>query len=377
MESKTKKYLAASSVIIGTCIGAGILGIPYVTAQSGFFVSLFYLVLLGGIVMLINLYLGETALRTKQDHQLAGYAKKYLGKKAGALMNFAFIFEIYAALVAYMWGIGQSISFLAFGNLSYALLFGIIFGVFISFLLWNGTKYLKKYELGGVLIVLILILSIFIFFVGRVDVNNVMTFNFSNLLVPFGVIMFSLFSFQAIPEAALILKKDKSLLKKSIISSSIVSVILYILFTFVVVGFEGARTPEIATFSLGFVFVILGIFTMFTSHLSSGNALVEGFEFDERFKKLKSWSLTSFLPLIIYVLIYLSGFFSFTKILSIGGSVSGVIVVILSLFVVKNAKKNGERKPEYSIPLNWYIIMGIILIFVLGASREFLGIFLH
>ena len=35
-----KKILTGTSILIGTCVGAGVLGIPYVAAQSGFIVAL-------------------------------------------------------------------------------------------------------------------------------------------------------------------------------------------------------------------------------------------------------------------------------------------------------------------------------------------------
>ena len=372
MNQRTKKYLQASSVLIGTCIGAGMLGIPYVTAKTGFWISVAYLILLGGLVLLVNLYLGETALRTKQNHQLTGYAKKYLGKRWGKVMNLAFIFGIYSAIVAYLVGVGNSLSFLLFNNLNYSLIFGIVFGIFMSFLLWKGTSSLKKYEKYGVLAIFLLLSLIFILFIGKVDYSNFNNFNFSNFLIPLGVILFALSSESAIPVVSVVIGKEKDLMKKIIFTSSIFSVIFYILFMFIVLGFKGGSTPEIATFALGSVFVVLGIFTMFTSHFSLGNALEENFQFDDRFKKSKSWFFVSFIPILIYILVSFFPFFSFTKILSIGGIISGGILSILSLFIIKNAKKKSERQPEYSVPINWGIVIIMSLIFLAGAFSLFL-----
>ncbi|PJE81614.1 hypothetical protein COU58_01565 [Candidatus Pacearchaeota archaeon CG10_big_fil_rev_8_21_14_0_10_32_42] len=375
MEKSTKNFLAACSVIIGTCIGAGILGIPYVASQSGFSIAAFYLIFLGGIILLVNLYLGETALRTKQNHQLVGYAKKYIGKGGGKLMKFAFVFGIYSAIIAYLVGVGDSFSFLIFGNLNYSLVFGVIFGLFISFLLWRGIKFLKVYEKMGVLAIVILISTIFFNFVWRVEYSNLDYTNFQYALVPFGVILFALLSETSIPIASRILKNEKHILKKTIIVSSIISIIFYLLFTFTVLGFSGFVTPEIATFTLGAFFIILGVFTMFTSHISLGNALMENFEIDEGFRKKKSWILSSFAPVLVYIFISFFDFFSFTRVLSIGGVVSGGLIAVLSLFIVKKAKIKGERKPEYSIPLNWIVIIFAILVFGIGVVREVLSIF--
>ncbi len=370
MNPDRKKFFTAVSVLVGTCIGAGVLGIPFVAAKAGFLIMLFYVLFLGGIVLLLNLYLGEVSLRTKGNHQLTGYAEKYLGKRAKKIMEFAAIFGIYSAIVAYLFGVGESLSFLIIGNLSLSLVFGVLFGIVMSILLWSGLKSLKKFEGIGVLIILILIITIFITFVNRINFGNLSYVNTGNLFLPFGVVLFALISFFAVPEVALILKKNKYLIKKVVFTSSVISVLFYILFSFVVVGFKGLDTPEIATFALGSVFVLLGVFTMFTSHLSLGNALEEDFLFDEHFKKKKSWVLSSMIPILIYIFISFFDFFSFTKILSIGGVVSGGTIAVLILLITKKAKKKGERKPEYSVPLNWFLILTIMLIFIIGVLRE-------
>ena len=370
MNQEKKKFWIATSILIGTCIGAGVLGIPYVAAQAGFFVALAYILLIGAIILVVNLYMGEISLRTKGEHQLIGYTKRYLGKKGKIFMEFATVFGIYAAIVAYMLGIGESISFLIFGNSSYTTLFGILFGVGMSGLLWRGMKALKKYEKIGVSIVLGLLVLIVILFSNKIEVANLIYFNVGNIILPFGVILFALMSFHAIPEVKIVLYKKEKLMKKVLIFGTLISVIFYSLFTLVVVGFKGIATPEIATLALGTVFVFLGIFTMFTSWFALGNALEENFMFDERMRKKKAWVLTSFMPILIFLIIRFFEFFSFTHILSIGGVFSGGLVAILILLMIKKAKKKGSRKPEYSMPVNWFIIWFLILIFILGVVRE-------
>ncbi len=370
MDGEKRSFVAAVSVLVGTCIGAGVLGIPYVAARSGFWIALAYIILLGGIILLLNLYLGEASLRTKGNHQLTGYAEKYIGKKAKRIMNWAAIFGIYSAIVAYIVGVGESLSFLIYGNIAHSFWLGIIFGLVMSGLIWTGIKSLKRYEKIGVGIILILIIVIIAIFSGRVELSNLNYVNFGNLLLPFGVVLFALTSFFAIPQVEIILNKNEKMMKKVIIISSIISVTFYALFTLVVVGFRGVNTPEVATLALGAIFVFLGMFTMFTSHLSLGDALDESFIYDNKYKKVKAWFLASVVPILIYVLISFSNFFSFTKILSIGGVVSGGAIAILALFIVKNAKKKGNRKPEYKVPINWFIIIVLSLIFVIGVVRE-------
>ncbi len=370
MGQEKKKFFIAISILIGTCIGAGVLGIPYVASQAGFFVALTYILLLGIIILFVNLYLGEISLRTKGEHQLVGYAQRYLGKKGRRFMEFATVFGIYSAMVAYMLGIGESLSFLILGNTNYTVFMGILFGAGMSALLWKGMKSVKKFEKIGVSIILSLLLLIFILFFNRIDAANLYYFNMGNIFLPFGVIFFAFLSFHAIPEVGIVLHNNEKLMKKALIAGTSVCILFYILFALVVVGFKGLETPEIATLALGSVFVVLGIFTMFNSWLSLGNALEESFMFDERIKKKKAWFYTAVIPLAIFLLISFFKFFSFTKVLSIGGVISGGLIAALILLMIKHAKKEGNRKPEYSIPVNWFIIGFLILIFVLGVLRE-------
>lgn len=366
MRPERKKFFTAVSILVGTSIGAGVLGIPYVAAQAGFLVSLFYIFLIGGLILVVNLYLGEVSLRTKGKHQIIGYAEKYLGKNGKQLMAFAMIFGVYAATVAYLVGVGESLSFLVLGDFSYSVLFGIFFGIVMSGLLWAGASSLKRYEKLGVLGILFILILIFVFFIGDIKAHNLSGFHKANFFLPFGVILFSLMSFHAIPEINIVFKNNKKLMKKTIFTSLIITLLFYILFAFIVVGFNGTNTPEIATLSLGKVFVVLGIFTMFTSYLSLGTSLEDGFIFDEHFRRRHAWALSSIIPIFIFLGIKFLDIFSFTKILSIGGVVSGGITAILILFMARKAKNNGDRKPEYSFSINWFVIILLSLFFVFG-----------
>jgi tyrosine-specific transport protein len=370
MNLDKKRLITAVSVMIGTCIGAGVLGLPYVAAKAGFFVALAYIVVIGLIILTLNLYMGEISLRTKGKHQIPGYAEIYLGRKGKVLLEFATVFGIYAAIVAYMLGMGESLSFLIFNSSNYSILIGVIVGLLMSILLWRGLRALKKYEKIGVGIILLLLLIIFTIFIKDVNISNLYGFSFASLFLPLGVVLFALTSFHAVPELRQILNKNEKLMKKSLILGTSIPIIFYILFVFVVVGFKGSATPEIATLAMGPIFILLGIFTMFTSYLSLGIALEDNFRFDEKMKRKTAWFFTSIVPIVIFLLISFLKYFSFIKILSIGGVVSTGLIAVLVLQMVKKAKKHGNRTPEYEMPINWFIIGMLTLIFVFGVINE-------
>lgn len=366
-----KVFFTAVSVLVGTCIGAGFLGIPYVASRAGFFSALFYIVVFGLIMLLINIYLGEISLRTKGEHQLAGYSRRYLGKKGFYIMEFATIFGIYSAIIAYTMGVGESLSFLFFKNLEHTTIFGIFFAAIMSGLIWRGIRGLKKFEKIGVSIVLLLFLAIFFKFIWEVNVSNLNYFNSENIFLPFGVVLFSMLCFSAIPIAKRILHGKEKLLKRVLITAAFIPIIAYSLFTLVIVGLKGSETPEIATLALGAIFIVLGMFSMFTAYLALGNALLENMMLDKKLKKKNAWFVTSVIPIVIFFIIRIFDI-SFVKILSVGGVVSGGLVAISVLFMIKKAKESGDRKPEYSVPVNWFVVGILSLIFIAGIVAEIL-----
>lgn len=372
MNEEKKRFWIVVSIIIGTCIGAGILGLPYIAAQSGFFITAGYIIVIGLIVLLIDLYLGEIALRTRGNHQIAGYAKEYLGKKGRILAEFAIIFGIFASTVAFLIGISSSFNVLFFNSNFSSEIIGVAVGLIMSFLFYQGVSGLKRFEKIGVGLVLLLLIAIFFIFIGKVEYSNIYYTNLKNILLPFGVVLFAFNSFQAIPEARLILKGNEKYLKKAIITAISISVISYLIFSFVISGSLGQATPEIATIALGPIFILLGILTMFTSYLALGNALMEDFMFDDRLSKKTALFLAGIVPIAIFLLISLFKYFSFTRVLSIGGVISGGLISIIIISMISKSKKLGKRKPEYEISVHWSLLFFLILLFIFGIISEIL-----
>ena len=107
-----KKLVLAqgASVIIGTVIGAGILGLPFAFIQSSFLTGMLVLALVGACIAILSLFFGEVTLRTKGNHQLTGYTEQYLGKTAKHIQALLILFGMFSALLAYTIGLGEIFS---------------------------------------------------------------------------------------------------------------------------------------------------------------------------------------------------------------------------------------------------------------------------
>ncbi|MEM4702902.1 MAG: aromatic amino acid transport family protein [Candidatus Pacearchaeota archaeon] len=363
----------AIATLTGTIVGAGIFGLPYVVAQSGFVVGLLNIIILGVIMLFINLYLGEISLRTKGFHQITGYASKYLGKPGKILMLFSMIFGIYTALVAYMLGEGEVLSFIFFGSQSYTLWFSLAFFSVMFFLVSKSLKALEEGESFGLIAVFTLIIIITLFFFPKLNTSNLAYISKPSMwFLPYGVTFFAFLAFSALPEIKQELKNNEKLMKKAILIGSLIPILLYIIFVTTVVGFSGKATPEIATMVFGKLPCLLAVFTMFTAFFTLASAIRDMYRFDFNFKKTKAWLLACLVPLAVFIVISLFKAATFIQILSLSGSISGGLAGILIVLMIKKAKKLGNRKPEYSIPISWPIITILIALFIFGMIYQFL-----
>ena len=366
--------LGGLAVLVGTIIGAGILGIPYVVAKSGFVIGAAHIILIGIIMTIVMLYLGEITLRTKANHQLPGYAEKYIGKKGRIIMLAATFFGIYSAITAYLIGEGRSLSYILFNSPNYELQMGIIFWIALSSITYFGIRALEKGAIIGMLFVFTMIISISVYFSNKINLENLNYILSSNLFAPFGVILFAFLGFAAIPEAKRVLGEKKSSIKAIIILAYLIAALVYLVFSAIVIGFKGLSTPEIATIALGKPFILFGMLTMFTAYLSLSTAMIDMMRFDLKKSKMKSWLYTISIPIAIFIILNLTKSNAFTKILGIGGVISGGLTAILVLSMVTKAKKLGDIKPSYSMPDSRPLKWILSAVFIIGAIMEIINL---
>jgi tyrosine-specific transport protein len=224
MKQKNKRLLLfeAIATLVGTIIGAGILGIPYVISKAGFWTGILDILILGFVVLLLYLYLGEIVLRTKGFHQLPGYAEKYLGKIGKKLMVFSAVFGNYGALIAYIIGVGAALAAIFGGQ---PLAYSIVFFCIVSLIVYLGLKAVSESELIMLPIVVSIILLVTVLSIKQLDISNFTSFNLSQILLPYGVILFAFLGAPAIPEMREELIKNEKLLKKAIIIGALIPIV--------------------------------------------------------------------------------------------------------------------------------------------------------
>lgn len=377
----SKNFFYAVAVLIGTIIGVGIFGIPYVVAQFGFFPGIFYLIFLGIITLLLNLCYGEIVLRTVKSHCLSGYVEIYFGKKGKYLTFFSIVFGLYGALIAYLIIIGDFL-FTIFSPIfsGTPLIYSLIFFSLCALAILFGLKIIGSIELLMSIFLFLIIIIISISSFSQINIQNLLSFDPSQFFLPFGVILFALGGSLAIPLMEDLLEKEKHLLKKAIILGTLIPVFIYILFTFISVGMAGKDIGENAILSLGkflgqkilLLGIIFGSLSITTSFLTIGLALKRIYIYDFGFNKILSWFLAIFIPLFIF----LADITSFIQIIGLSGVISmGLFGIIIILCYLK-AKTNGQGKPAYSLNIPKLIPYLIIAVFGLGIIYQIISIVL-
>lgn len=369
------KFLKALAVFLGTVIGVGIFGLPFVALKAGFFIVFFYFLFITLITTLVFFLYSEVVLGTKGIHRLPGYVGEYLGEKYKKITFFIVAIGLMGALLAYLIIGGQFLSsFLSpyFGGNS--TLYTLLFFILGAYLVFRGIKSISGVEL---LLLFFLFIILILFFIKAFPFINVAHFKNLDpkfLTLPYGVILFSLWGSAVIPEIKEIMKGSKKELRKVIVTGIIITVIVYLFFIYIVLGSSSIvsedaisgleKTLGVEIIKFGFIF---GVITCFTSFLTLALTLKKVLWYDFGFSKNFAWFLTCFSPLILF----LFGLREFIKVISFTGAIALGLEGIIIVFLYKEFLKRKFLKKMNPV---LYFLVGIFLLGIIFEVRTFLAL---
>ncbi|PIP24957.1 MAG: hypothetical protein COX34_01425 [Candidatus Nealsonbacteria bacterium CG23_combo_of_CG06-09_8_20_14_all_36_12] len=368
------KFSKALAVFVGTIIGVGIFGLPYVASKAGFFVVLGYFILITSAVIFIHLFFGEIAAGTKGLHRLPGYAAEYLGPKWGKISLFILGLAISGALLAYLI-VGGKFLQLYFSNFfgGGPIFWTLIFFSFGAFLIFKGIRTISQIELTLLLIFFAILIIFLVKALPFINLNYLSNLDWKFFTFPYGVILFSLWGSTVIPEIKEMLFPNIKLLKKVIITGISLSTLTYLFFIFIILGVSGPLTSKEAIsgfiqavgdniLKLGFIF---GFITTFTSFITLGLALKKTLWYDFGLSKNISWGISCFLPLSLFF----TGLREYIQVIGFIGAIMLGIEGIIIVFIYRNFLKFKEKKFN---PL----IYSFCILFILGILFETFYLFI-
>lgn len=368
-------------MLIGTIVGAGIFGVPYVFARAGVSVGLVHLAVLTGAVLLVHLWFGELTLRTTAHHRLVGYAGRYFGMPGRILASLSGVLGMWGALLAYIVLAGAFLEQL-FGQMfggsawHYSIVFALVASVAVLF----GLRLIEEIEFVFTAFIFMAIALIAIVGIQRVDPVHLSLTNMANVFLPYGVVLFSLGGVSAIAEIRDTLRGSERLLPRAIAWGTLLAAALTAVFAIIVVGVSGPHTTEDAiaglTPTLGASVVILGAIlgfsTILTSFLMLGLYTRNVFHLDFRLPRAAAFLLGVGVPIAVFLL----GQPGFIEILMVTGAIFAGLDGILVALVVLAARRHGDRDPEFRVRLPAFVNYLVALIFIIGmvvTIRELLA----
>src|SRR3989338_1312616 len=363
-------WLAVFS-LAGTTVGAGIFSLPYVFLKTGFLIGLLEFIAIVAAVLLIQLIIGEIALRTKGKKRFIGYAEQYLGHKWKLFVTIATLLGGVGVLLVYIILAGRFLSFIISQSAASSSL--IFFAVWCLFILAK-PKMFGKTELIFSFSIISIIILISSFNIGYIDFNNFKSFNIDNILLPYGVILFAIAGYYVIPEMEDIIGTSKKKLKNAIIFGTLIPAAIYLFFIFIVFGVSGNLTSPDAISGLASALnskvvlllgSFLGLLAVSGASLSYGIYIKETLWYDFKINKWLAWFLVGAAPLALF----LAGARNLITVIGIIGALFFAFQAVVVLLIHKKSK-SSEIKPDYEVNLPGFVYYLIGLVAIFGALLE-------
>ncbi len=319
------RYLFSVGLLAGTIIGAGIFSIPYVFAQAGWAISLFYLFGFSIFVAIAHIFYADVILRTPERHRMPGYVRRYFGP-AG----------FYASLAPVLLGMFFTLAvYLALAPSFFALFFGAESGIEMALIFWLSASLVVFLSISiiaraeflataGILTVLILVAfsttpgGEYAVSDGVARFFQLSPFVLPALLFPFGPVLFSFAGRTAIPPVVEYLKSAyggrasgatfNRIVRSAILLGTLLPAIAYLLFVFGIFGVSENIAPDavsgidIQQAGVRGLIGILGIGVIWSSYIVIGKNIVDTLTLDVHIPLFLVIPLLFFLPPVLFIL---------------------------------------------------------------------------
>ena len=233
------QIIRAAFLIAGTTIGAGMLGIPLITAACGFYPALLMTFGVWAFMLLTGLLLLEVSLNMPEGASFLSLASRYMGTFGVAITGGLFVFLYYSLMVAYVAAGGLLLgNFLGINANIAPLIFCLIFGCIVA----KGPKSIDKVNFFMTVLMGAIWIALFTLGVKSVEPSRFHMKGISTMMVMMPVLFSSFGYHNIIPSLTTYLKKDKAALRSSIILGTTIPLVVYSLWQWLIIG---AVSPEL------------------------------------------------------------------------------------------------------------------------------------
>lgn len=235
----TKASIGAMLLVTGCCIGAGMIGLPVLSAQAGLIPTTVAMLGIYLFTTLTGLLLLEAALWFDRPVNLMSIASSAFGRAGKLAAMLLFLFLFYCLFVAYFDGGGQlfadALTSLTHHTFSKNIGIFLFLGVIIS-ITYGGTRRVDKVNR----ILLFLMVSTYIILVlaaiPQINVVNLTHQNFYASLFTIPVLMICFGYQNLVPSLVTYLKRDVAQCRFAIIAGNFIPFIIYTIWNIVILG---------------------------------------------------------------------------------------------------------------------------------------------
>ena len=372
-------FIEATCLIAGAGIGGGVMAVPYLAQRTGFFSTVLIAVIAYVVTLFLHIMVAELSVRTDYSSELLTVFSKHLFQNKKPLrVGFYMLMTITLVcnLAAYITGSGEILSQLA----GMPLILGkIIFFILAAAVVFLG---LKKIAINEVIALTVMFIFLAVMAALSYLKAEHIPFEFSSLhpapmLAVYGMVMFSLSSLFAVPQAASGLRHSRKKLVWAIVLGLLINLAVIIIIIacvlissqpvteVAIVGWAEALGPVVNVLGSLFIFLaMLGTFWSISLQLCdmTGSFFKTGHRM--------SWLVGTF-PCFIVALLPVSGFLNLMQI------AGGATAVIVALMVVPAYRNSICSIPHSDILLGFMgksrIVAGIVmLMYILMAVASFI-----
>jgi tyrosine-specific transport protein len=365
---KKGNLLGGVLLIAGCCIGAGMLGLPVLSALAGFVPSVFTFLICWLFMVTTGLLLLEVNSWFSEEVSIVTMAEKTLGPIGKAVSWLVFLFLFYSIMVAYVAASGSLVTdfierftSLYVHNWVGSLIFCLLFGL----LIYLGTGAVDQFNRFLMLGLIIAYVCLVVMGAGHVDTSLLrhQDWKATTVVVPAVIISFGFHNL--IPSLKTYFNGHLRPLKWAIVIGSAIPLLIYLIWEWLILGivpleeFRGALNQgEMATQALkaavgsswildvAEVFAFFAIITSFLSvALSFVDFLADGLSIEKSPKGKVLLNAFVLLPPFIFALFYPS---IFLMALNYAGGFGAVILfgVLPALMVWKGRYQQHMNFPE-------------------------------
>jgi len=398
---KQENTLKAGSVpgavllITGCCVGAGMLGLPVMSALAGFIPSL-------AMFLLSWLFMTTTALLTlevnlwfKNDVSIISMADRTLGIIGKVIGWSCFVFLFYALGVAYIAGSGELISAFIKEITSIqvphwigSLVVTLLFGIFV-YLGMRAVDLFNRVLMVGLVISYILLIALGIPHV-KMEYLKFTDWSVATMVLPVMIISFGFHNL--VPSLTTYLNGDAKRLRLAIILGSLIPLFIYLVWECVILGLipiegeggflefleKGSMATEVLKSAVGSLWVVeiaqyFAFFAIVTSFLGNSLSFVDFLADGLSIKKTpqgKFWlCLLVIVPPFVLSVIYPG---LFLTALNYAGAFGAVILFgILPALMVWSGRYYKKLGQEQMVPGGKIVLIAIIVFAITIMALQF------